>query len=120
MSVSALLRLDVGGPDDLAPLLGFVSDELAKIGRRTCKHYTAQIREPGLHAGIGEGHVSLSVESLDNLAGRALGRADTKKRTCLIARHEITHSRDFGEGVRAHRHGHREWAQLSGPDELDR
>jgi len=28
-----LLRLDVGGPDHLAPLLGFVDDELAEIGR---------------------------------------------------------------------------------------
>ena len=26
------LRLDVGGPDDLAPLLGFVGDELAEVG----------------------------------------------------------------------------------------
>ena len=31
-SGSASLRFDVGRPDDLAPLLGVVSDELAKIG----------------------------------------------------------------------------------------
>ena len=29
-----LLRLDIGRPDHLAPLLGFLSDELAEVGRR--------------------------------------------------------------------------------------
>src|SRR5262245_44069630 len=34
-----LLRLDVGGPDHLAPLLGFVGDELAEVRRRACKRF---------------------------------------------------------------------------------
>ena len=33
-SQSALLRLDVGRPDHLAPLLSFVGDELAEVGGR--------------------------------------------------------------------------------------
>src|SRR5262249_48637567 len=34
MSRAGLLRLDVGGPDHLAPLLGLVGDELAEVGGR--------------------------------------------------------------------------------------
>ena len=33
----ASVCLDVGGPDHLAPLLGFFGDELSKIGRRAWK-----------------------------------------------------------------------------------
>ena len=32
-----LLRLDVGRPDHLAPLLGFFSNELAEVRRRACE-----------------------------------------------------------------------------------
>jgi len=32
-SGSALLRLDVEGPDDVAPLLGFVGNEFSEFGR---------------------------------------------------------------------------------------
>ena len=38
--------LSTGELDDLAPLLGFVGDELTEIGRRACKHRTAEISEP--------------------------------------------------------------------------
>ncbi len=33
-AVDGLLRLDAGGLDHLAPLLGFVGNELAELGRR--------------------------------------------------------------------------------------
>ena len=39
----ASLRLDVGGPDHLAPFLGFVGDELAEIGGRECEHVATEI-----------------------------------------------------------------------------
>src|SRR5262249_57276243 len=35
------LRLDVGRPDHLAPLLSFVGNELSKVGGRTCEHRTS-------------------------------------------------------------------------------
>src|SRR5262249_41617607 len=38
-------RLDVGGPEHLAPLLRFVGDELAEIGGRARKHRTAFFSE---------------------------------------------------------------------------
>jgi hypothetical protein len=34
----ASVRLDVEGPVHLAPLFGFVGDELSKVGGRTCEH----------------------------------------------------------------------------------
>src|SRR6516165_675059 len=36
--VTASVCLDVEGPDDVAPLLGFVGDELAEIGGREREH----------------------------------------------------------------------------------
>src|SRR5436190_21641823 len=41
--ISALLRLHVGGPCHLAPLFGFVGDELAEVGRRAGQHGAAEI-----------------------------------------------------------------------------
>ena len=37
------LRLDVGGPDHLAPLFGFVGDEFAEFARRARKHGAAKV-----------------------------------------------------------------------------
>src|SRR5262249_60699740 len=37
------LRLDAGRPDHLAPLLGFVCDELPEIGRREREHVATEI-----------------------------------------------------------------------------
>src|SRR5262245_4038207 len=36
---TASLRLDVGSPDDCTPLLGFLGDQLAKVGRRASKRF---------------------------------------------------------------------------------
>src|SRR5215470_356832 len=41
-----LLGLDVGCDNHITPFLGFVGDELAELGRRTCEHRSAQICKP--------------------------------------------------------------------------
>src|SRR6476469_1250189 len=53
------LRSDVGRPDHLAPLLGFVGDELAEIGGRAAEHRAVERGKPGLELGIGECGVDL-------------------------------------------------------------
>ena len=42
---SDLFRLDVGGPDHLAPFLGFVGDELAEVGGRDREHVATEVGE---------------------------------------------------------------------------
>jgi hypothetical protein len=75
-----LVRLDVGGPDHLAPLFGFLSDQLAEVSRRTRKHRAAEIGEPRLHRGIGESRIDLLVECVDDLGGRVPGCAEAAPR----------------------------------------
>src|SRR5262249_32449223 len=48
------IRFNAHELDNLAPLLGFLSDELAEGRGRAGKHRAAQIGEPGLDFGIGE------------------------------------------------------------------
>src|SRR5262249_54906386 len=45
---SALLHLDVGRPDHLAPLLGFVGDKLAEVRRRACEYRATKFGKPRL------------------------------------------------------------------------
>ena len=114
------LRLDVGRPDHLAPLLGFVGDELAEVGGRARKRRAAEVGEPRLDLGIGEAGVDLLVELVDDLGGRVLRRADAEPGARLVARHEFAHGRDVRQRLRARRGRHRQRAQLAGPDVLDR
>src|SRR6516165_12075771 len=86
-----LVRLDVGRPDHLAPLLGFVSDELAEFGRRHRQRYAAEVGKPRLHLGIGEGGVDLLVEPVDNRDRGVLRRPDADPEARLIARHKVAH-----------------------------
>src|SRR5262249_15471075 len=44
----ASLRLDVEGPDHLAPLVGLFGDELTEVGGRACKQYAAHFSQPRL------------------------------------------------------------------------
>jgi hypothetical protein len=45
----------------LAPLLGFLDDQLAEVSGRTSKHRAAEVSEPRFHVGIGEASVDLLV-----------------------------------------------------------
>src|SRR5262245_50666670 len=93
-SGSASVRLDVEGPDDLAPLFGLVGDELAEVGGREREHVATQVGKPRFHIGVGQSHVDLLVELVDDLSRRVLGRTEAKHRARFVARHEIAHGRD--------------------------
>src|SRR5262245_21187062 len=84
-SGSVSLRLDVEGPDDVAPLLRFVGDELAEVGGRSGQHGAAQIGEARLDLGIGECRIDFLVEDIDDLGRRVLGNADSLPSAGLIA-----------------------------------
>ena len=70
------VRLDVGELHHLGPFLGFVDDESAEVGGRTRKRCASQVGKPGLHLGIGESAIDLSVELVDDVGGRVSRRAD--------------------------------------------
>src|SRR5215468_9752514 len=74
-SASRTLRLDVGRPDHLAPLLSLFGDELAEIGGRTRKRDAPKVCEPRLQPGIDEARIDLFVELVNDLDGCVLGNA---------------------------------------------
>src|SRR5262249_41564802 len=59
----------------IAPLLRFVGDKLAEVGRRTLKDRYAQGGKPRLDLGISEGGIDFLVELVDDLGRRLLGNA---------------------------------------------
>src|SRR5262249_60607022 len=63
------LRLDVRRPDYLAPLLGFVSDEFAKVGGREHEWRAPLVDKSRLDLGVGEAGVYLLVELVDDFGG---------------------------------------------------
>ena len=75
---AGLLGLDVGGPDNLAPLFSFRGDKLAEIGGRTDKRFTAKVGKPCLDRGFGEDRIDRMVELVDDFSWRAFGSANTQ------------------------------------------
>src|SRR5579862_3087375 len=63
--VGTLLRPEVRGAHDLAPLLGLIRNELAEFGGRRRCQLGPQIGEPRLELGIGQRRVDLAVELAD-------------------------------------------------------
>ena len=70
------LRFDTCEPDHLAPLLGFIGDELSEVGWRAGKNLASQLGHACLHSGIGERRVNLFVEAIDDLGRGALRSAN--------------------------------------------
>src|SRR5262245_47004747 len=79
------LRLDVGRPDDLAPLLSLLSDESSKGGGRHRHCHVTEVRKVRLDLGIGESGVNLLIELVDDLGRRAFGCADPFPPARLVA-----------------------------------
>src|SRR5215813_3276455 len=95
MERAALLRLDVACPDHLAPLLGFVGDQLAKVGGREGEQgATETFGEPRLELRIGETSVDLAVELGDDFGRRVPGRTNAIPCARLVALHELAHGRE--------------------------
>src|SRR6516162_4273533 len=84
--------LDVGGPDHLAPLIGFVSDQLPKVSRRARKHRTTQVAKSRFQLRIGKARIDLSVELVDDLGGRAHWRAHAVPRAHIVAWYKLAHA----------------------------
>src|SRR5262249_53708945 len=99
-SGSVSLRLDVEGPDEFAPLLSFVGDELAKVSGREREHVATQVGKARLDLGIGEASADLLVELVDDLGRRGLRCADAVPGACFVARHKFPDSRDIGQHPR--------------------
>jgi len=116
----ALLRLDVGRPDHLGPLLGFRGDELAEVGRREREHVATQVGKPRLDLGIGEARVDLPVELVDEFGPDVFGCAKSQPGARLVSRHKITDGRNFRKRIRTLCSRHRQGAEFAGPDVFDR
>src|SRR5262245_47165753 len=60
-------HFDVRESNHLAPLFGFVRDELSEVGGRARSHRDAQLGKPCLHIGVGKGRIYLLVEPVNYL-----------------------------------------------------
>src|SRR5262249_26467685 len=86
---AASVRLDVGRPDHLAPFLGVVGDELAKVGGRADSWCATQIGEPRLDLMIGESGIHFVVELLDDLGRPGPRCAQAGPTARRVARHKF-------------------------------
>src|SRR5438046_818295 len=114
----ASLGFNMGCADHLAPFLGFVGDQLAKVGGRARKDGPAQLGEPYLDRGICKPGVDDAVELVDDLSRCVSGRPKTLPTACFITRDELTDGRGVRQQVEALTRRHRQRAQLAGPDLL--
>src|SRR5260221_11819728 len=64
IGIAASVRLDVGRPDHLRPLLSFFGNELTEVGGRARKQHAAHFSEPRLDPGISKARVDCVVELL--------------------------------------------------------
>src|SRR5580704_9433736 len=81
-----LFRLDVAGTDDLAPLFGFVGEELAELGRRERKSCATESGKSRVDFGISEGRGNLALEPVNKRGRGVLRRPDSNPVARLITR----------------------------------
>src|SRR5262249_36238409 len=93
IGTAASVRLDVEGLDHLAPLLGFIGDVFSEVRGRAHKRRTAQVSKPRFRVAVGEYHIDLPVELVDDLGGRSLWRAHAVPRTDLVAWDKLAYGR---------------------------
>src|SRR5262245_66534050 len=72
----ASLRLDACELHHLAPLLGFLGDELGEVGGREREYLASEIGQPRLDCGVGVAGIGLPLELVSNFGGR--GRAPAR------------------------------------------
>src|SRR5215813_10187882 len=114
------LRLHAREPDHLAPLLGFLGNELAECRRRARDQHTAKIIELCFHGWLGQNRVDLAVELFDDGYGCLPWRTDTVPGTGLEILHELADGRQVRKRLQAFRGCHRKAAHAARPDVLDR
>src|SRR6266481_3142413 len=115
-----LLRLDVGCLDYLAPLLGFIGNELAEIGRRARNGRAAKIGQSCLQFGVGDAGVDLPVELVDDIDRCVPGRADALPAARLVPRHKFAQGRNVWQNLRTRWGCDCERAQPAGPNMFNR
>src|SRR5262249_35937779 len=92
-AIAVSLGLDTCELDYLAPLLGFISNELGELGGRARKRHSPQVSKPSLKIGVGKARIDLSVKPMHDLRRRVLGRPDAIHHNRLVALHEIANGR---------------------------
>src|SRR5258707_4776113 len=100
------IRLDAYELHHLAPFLGFVGDQLFKVGGREREHGATEVGKPRLDLGIGEASVDLLVELRNDLGRRGLRCADAVPEARLISRHELSEGRNVWQRFLAHLGGY--------------
>src|SRR5262249_40440059 len=92
---SALLELDVGRPDHLAPLLGFFANESSKFVRRGWKCRRTQFGDPSLDPGIAKRRVDLRVEFVDDFGRCVLRSAEATPSAGFVPRQKVGNGWDI-------------------------
>src|SRR5215469_16792547 len=115
-----LFRPDVGGPDHLAPLLGFVRDVLAEFGDRHWHWNAAKLGNPRPHRWIGQRCIDFSVERLNNSGWRVHRCTEAKPDARFIIWYELADGRNVRQRVRVRCGRHRQPTQLARRDVPDR
>jgi hypothetical protein len=113
----ALLRLDVGRPDYLGPLLDIVDDKLSKLSGRLGGHcYATEISKAGSDSGVRDGEIDFPVEPINHRGRGIFWRTNTKPCACLVAGYKVTHCRNLWQYFQPFDRGHRQWAQRARPN----